>query len=121
MKKIMLKIEGMTCSGCSNGLEKYLNKQEGIESAVVNLVMANALIVYDEKKLNRKQLEKFVDEAGFKSAGLYLDENDEQKSKNEKKLFIIFGILAIFLLYISMGGMVGVPVPNIINMRFESY
>ena len=27
MKKIILSIEGMTCSACSNGLEKYLNKQ----------------------------------------------------------------------------------------------
>ena len=36
----------------SNGLEKYLNKQEGIKSAAVNLVMANASIEYDEKILN---------------------------------------------------------------------
>ncbi len=28
MKKILLKIGGMSCSACSNGLEKYLNKQE---------------------------------------------------------------------------------------------
>lgn len=27
MKKIILKIEEMTCSACSNGLEKYLNKK----------------------------------------------------------------------------------------------
>ena len=44
MKKIILSIEGMTCSACSNGLEKYLNKQNGVASAAVNLVMANAVI-----------------------------------------------------------------------------
>ena len=49
MKKIILSIEGMTCSACSNGLEKYLNKQKGIKNATVNLVMANSLIEYDEK------------------------------------------------------------------------
>ena len=26
MKKVVLSIDGMTCSACSNGLEKYLNK-----------------------------------------------------------------------------------------------
>ena len=31
MKKIILSIDGMTCSACSNGLEKYLNKQNGIK------------------------------------------------------------------------------------------
>ena len=51
MKKIVLSIDGMTCSACSNGLEKYLSKQEGINSVSVNLIMANALIEYDEKKL----------------------------------------------------------------------
>ena len=62
MKKINLKIGGMSCSACSNGLEKYLNKQTGVISASVNLVMANALIEYDESVLNRKKIEKFVKE-----------------------------------------------------------
>ncbi len=119
MKKIVLKIGGMTCSGCSNGLEKYLNKQEGIENAVVNLVMANALIEYDEKKVNRKQLDKFVEEAGFKSLGLYYDEKDEKKNKNEKWLFLCFGILAVFLLYISMGMMIGLPSLDFLNMEIN--
>ena len=48
MKKVVLSIEGMTCSACSNGLEKYLNKQNGIINATVNLVMANATIDYDD-------------------------------------------------------------------------
>ena len=71
MKKIILAIDGMTCSACSNGLEKYLNKQEGIKSATVNLVMSNALIEYDENLLNQEKIEKFVEEAGFKSLGLF--------------------------------------------------
>ena len=53
MKKIILSIDGMTCSACSNGLEKYLNKQNGIINATVNLVMANATIDYDDNILNQ--------------------------------------------------------------------
>ena len=52
MKKITLKVGGMSCSACSNGLEKFLNKQEGIIEANVNLVMNNATIEYDENILN---------------------------------------------------------------------
>ena len=48
MKKIILNIGGMSCSGCSRGLEKYLNKKEGIKNASVNLVLAEALIEYDD-------------------------------------------------------------------------
>ena len=117
MKKVILKIDEMTCSACSNGLEKYLNKQEGIQNASVNLVMSNALIEYDEKKLNLEQLETFVKKAGFKSLGLYDNKTEEDKNKGEKTKFIIFGVLAVILLYISMGHMVGMPIFDFLNMH----
>ena len=109
MKKINLKIGGMSCSACSNGLEKYLNKQTGVISASVNLVMANALIEYDEGVLNRKKIEKFVKEAGFESLGLF-DEFEKNSSPKMSKLwFVIMTALAVILMYISMGSMIGLP------------
>lgn len=111
MKKIVLNIEGMTCSACSNGLEKYLNKQEGVISASVNLVMATALIEYEDS-LGIKDLNRFVKEAGFKSLG---EKKDEKKS-NELVKLIIFAILGIILMYISMGQMINLPTPKILNM-----
>ena len=97
MKKIILSIDGMTCSACSNGLEKYLNKQNGIMQANVNLVMANATIIYDENILNIDKLNEFVKQAGFKSLGEFKQIDLEKKSKNEKFKFIIFTVLAIIL------------------------
>lgn len=84
MKKIILSIEGMTCSACSNGLEKYLSKQKGIKEASVNLVMGNSLIEYDENILTQEKIEEFVEEAGFKSLGIYKEEALEKKQKSEK-------------------------------------
>ena len=115
MKKINLSIDGMTCSACSNGLEKYLNKQNGISKAVVNLVMANATIEYDEKLLNLEKIEEFVKQAGFKSLGEFKEIKIEGKSKKEKIKFIIFSILAIILMYISMGHMINLPALEIVD------
>ena len=115
MKKIILSIDGMTCSACSNGLEKYLNKQNGISKAVVNLVMANATIEYDEKKLNITQIEEFVKKAGFKSLGEFKEIKTENKSKKEKVKFIIFTLLAMLLMYISMGHMINLPTLPYLN------
>lgn len=109
MKRIILSIEGMTCSACSNGLEKYLNKQNGIYLASINLVMANATIEYDEKILQQEKLEQFVKQAGFKSLGEFKEIKMEQKTKRDKILFIVFTILAIVLMYIAMGHMVNLP------------
>lgn len=119
MKKIILSIEGMTCSACSNGLEKYLNKQKGIKNATVNLVMANSLIEYDETVLDINDLERFVKEAGFKSAGIYTENDISKKSKNQKVQLIVFAFLIILLMYISMGQMIGLKIPNVINMHMN--
>lgn len=115
MKKIILAIGGMTCSACSNGLEKYLSKQKGVENASVNLVMANATIEYDENILYQEKIEEFVKQAGFKSLGQFKEIKLDKKSKKEKIEFTIFSVLAIILMYISMGHMVGLPTINVIN------
>ena len=117
MKSLILSIDGMTCSACSNGLEKYLNKQNGIFNASVNLVMANATITYDENILNQEKIEKYIKQAGFKSLGIFKEFNIEKNNKKEKILFIIFTILAIILMYIAMGHMVGLPVISFLDIH----
>jgi len=116
MKKVLLKIDGMTCSACSSGLEKYLNKQEGIKQATVNLIMNNANIEYDDKKLTLEQVEKFVEKAGFTSLGIDNFEKEEKKKTNEKYKLIAITIISILVLYISMSHMVGMPVISFLDM-----
>lgn len=113
MKKIILKIEGMTCSACSSSLEKYLLKQEGIDDALVNLVMSSASITYEDN-ITIDDLNRFVSEAGFKSLGLY-NEN-EDKDNNKTKYFVVNGILALLVLYISMSHMIHLPVIPFLDM-----
>ncbi len=116
MKKIILDIDGMTCSACSNGLEKYLNKQDGIKQATVNLVMNTASIEYDDKKLNIDDLNKFVLKAGFKSLGISNLDREQKVNRNEKINLAMISILSIVNLYISMSHMVGLPVIPFLNM-----
>ena len=117
MKKIILSIEGMTCSACSSGLEKYLNKQNGVIEASVNLVMANATIIYDENIItNQDKLDDFVKQAGFKSLGEFKEINLEKNNKKQKIMFIIFTILAIVLMYISMGHMLNLPIFSFLDV-----
>ncbi len=114
MKNIILNVGGMTCSGCSARLEKYLNKQEGIFSASVNLVLATAKIEYDENLLDVNKLNKFIEEAGFTSYG---EEYNKNKRKPERFVLLIYVVLTILLMYISMGNMFKIKMPNIIDMH----
>ena len=116
MKNIILNVGGMTCSGCSAGLEKYLNKQDGIFSASVNLVLATVKIEYDENLLDINKLNKFIAEAGFTSYG---EEYNKNKRRPERLVLLIYTLLTILLMYISMGNMFKITMPNIINMHFN--
>lgn len=113
MKKVILKIEGMTCSACSSSLEKYLLKQKGIDDALVNLVMSSASISYEDD-ITIDDLNKFVSEAGFKSLGIYDEKDDTTNNKNV--YFIINGVLALLVLYISMAHMLNLPVIPFLHM-----
>ncbi len=114
MKKIILSIDGMTCSACSLGLEKYLRKQDGIIQVHVNLVLAQAFIEYEDQ-LTVQELETFVKEAGFESLGIYNEESKTQKDTG-KFLLVVYGFLAFFVLYISMSYMVGLPTISFLDM-----
>lgn len=115
MKKVILSIGNMSCSACSSGLEKYLNKQKGVVSAYVNLVLAQASIECDDT-LTIDDLNRFVKEAGFESYGIY-DPKKEIKKKDSKKVLIIFGLLSLLILYISMSHMVGLKTIPYLNMK----
>ena len=116
MKKVLLKIDGMTCSACSSGLEKYLNKQDGVKNASVNLIMNNAAVEYDDEKLSFEQVEKFVEKAGFTSLGIDNFEREEKKKSNEKYKLIWLSVVSILILYISMSHMVGLPAIPFLHM-----
>ncbi|MDU5261645.1 MAG: heavy metal translocating P-type ATPase, partial [Clostridium celatum] len=114
------KIEGMTCSACANRVEKVTKKILGVENAVVNFATEKLSISYDADVINFGDIKAKVEKAGYK-----LIREDEQKVEEKRKkldekgkLFwrlILSLIFALPLLTITMGHMVGMPLPNIID------
>lgn len=117
MKKVALKIGGMTCSACSSGLERFLNKQIGVESAQVNLVMNNAQVLYDDEKIDVSQIEKYIEKSGFESLGIYNFSKEEKGDTKENHKIIFLIILSAITLYIAMAHMIGLPEPTFLNMH----
>ena len=116
MKKVVLRIGGMTCSACSSGLEKYLSRQEGVSFASVNLVLSLATIEYEN--LSKKDLERFVKEAGFQSLGEFKGVEDLESKKEDKTKYIVLGILILIMMYLGMGEMLGLPTIPFLNMDY---
>lgn len=97
MKKVILKIEGMTCTSCSNSLEKHLKKQKGIILANVNLVLEEAYIEYEDY-LEIEDLNNYVKSSGFKSLGI----SKNTKEKSGLIPLIVFSVLSVILLTFSV-------------------
>ncbi len=115
MSKIILNIGGMTCSACSNGLEKYLKRQQGIKNVSVNLVLGQALIEYDDN-IDIQKLNQYIKEAGFESLGVY-NEKKENSQDIKKTNLIIFGFLTILIMYIAMSHMINLPVIPFLSLE----
>ena len=114
MKKVIIKIDGMSCSACSSSLEKYLNKQEGI-NASVNLVMRTALINYDQSKVTLDEIDKFIEDAGFKSLGEYKE--TKLKKDNRKLLLFVYLFLLLLMMYLMLSNMTKILLINFLNMH----
>ena len=63
--KVLLKIGGMTCSGCSNGVEKALRGTAGVIRANVNLLAEQATVEFDPDAVSKTDLISAVESAGY--------------------------------------------------------
>lgn len=110
-------ITGMTCSACSSGIERSVNRLEGVNFAEVSLVGRCMKVDFDESKLSEESIFSCVEALGY---GIY-EEGQAPSGKadaEDKKLFVRFIIsvcLLVPLLYVSMGHMLGAPLPFFIS------
>ena len=88
---------GMSCVICKGNVEKALNKLDGVNSAIVNLLENEVTVNYDETVQNEEKLAEAVKNAGYT---LIIH---KQKTVNKKKIILIISIiLVIALMVISM-------------------
>ena len=119
MRDYTFKVEGMSCSACANRVERITKKIDGVESANVNFATEKLTVRVDAEKVRYSDIKLAVDKAGFK----LIKEEDQikevSKKKDESKIllnrFIFSLIFTVPLLIISMGHMVGMPLPSIID------
>lgn len=115
-----MKIEGMTCASCSKAVERATRKLDGVTEANVNLATEKLSISYEASKVKLSDIKKAVEKAGYKAIEeeTTVDTDKEKKEKEIKLLWNKFLISAIFtvpLLYISMGHMLGAPLPMFLH------
>lgn len=120
MKTVTIKIAGMHCAACSNGVERSLKKVAGVDRADVNLASQSALVRYDENQATLEQLEEAVIRMSFSVVHDAPGEEStpEQRAEKDaldlKKRLKVAAFFFVPLLYLAMAPMVPgkfLPVP----------
>ena len=124
MTKQKFAITGMTCSACSAHVEKAVRKLPGIQSADVSLMTNSMTAQYDESALTPQDIIRAVTEAGY-GASLPNAKGQEKAAAREdgmeaelasmKHRLIWSFVFLIPLFYISMGHMLGAPLPGFLT------
>lgn len=108
-------VMGMTCSACSAHVDKAVRHLDGVQDVNVNLLSNCMVVDYDENKVNDAMIKKAVEDAGYKAAletqSVQAQKQEETVDDKKKSLILSFAFL-IPLFYISMGHMMGAPLPS---------
>ncbi|UCD65451.1 MAG: copper-translocating P-type ATPase [Deltaproteobacteria bacterium] len=119
-----LAIKGMTCASCSARIEKVVSGLPGVNSMQVNLAAETGVVVFDQDAISKRRILETIASLGFEAESLAeQDENllvkqqretQEKLARMKKELIPAFGF-AFALLILSMGEMLGMPLPGFLD------
>lgn len=116
-------VTGMTCAACSAHVEKAVSKLSGVQSAPVNLMLGSMTVTYDEKAVTESDIIAAVKAAGYgASPASQTDQGqlrrDQDAALHRRKKHLIWSVVFLVpLFYLSMGHMMGLPLPQVLHMH----
>lgn len=111
-------VKGMSCAACVGHVERAARSVLKKEDEVTVSLLTNSICVItqderDEEEIKEK-LSRSVSRAGYK----LVDKEDLKSSRGAKKTLFLWILSLIFTLvvsYLSMGSMLGLPIPNFLS------
>ncbi len=121
IKELKIEISGMSCASCSARIEKMVGGLSGVVKAEVNLAAETGTIHYEEGKTSGEEIVNTIAGLGFEagiSKGKLISPDDLHEKNTEKlaqlrRRLIPSLFFAALLLFVSMGEMLGVPLPGL--------
>lgn len=121
-------VQGMTCSACSSHVEKAVSKLDGVNSCAVSLMTNTMLVEYNDSIINVDGIIDAVKKSGYGASLSDKETGSDNAKKSERKSPIFKAeenallarvitsiVFMIVLMYVSMGHMVGLPLPKFLS------
>ena len=116
-------VTSMTCAACSAHVEKAVSRLSGVQSAPVNLMLGSMTVTYDETTVTESDIIAAVKAAGYgASPASQTDQGqlrrDQDAALRRRKKHLIWSVVFLVpLFYLSMGHMMGLPLPQVLHMH----
>lgn len=118
-------VEGMSCSACSASVERAVSRLDGVLGVVVNLLGKSMLCDYDEEKISPADIIAAVEKAGFSASEAKPEAESKPAKVKEsgdgftpvKTRLIISICFLVPLMVLSMGHMLGIPLPAFLDFE----
>ena len=114
-------VTGMTCAACSAHVEKAVSRLSGVQSAPVNLMLGSMTVTYEETAVTESDIIAAVKAAGYgASPASQTDQGqlrrDQDAALRRRKKHLIWSVVFLVpLFYLSMGHMMGLPLPQVLH------
>ena len=119
------KLSGMTCAACAMTIEMVVKELPTVKEATVNLA-TEKLTVFPKEGFTSEQVLEAVKEAGYQAVekgeqrqsdyAKQVAEKKENVRHMARRIWFAVGV-TIPLLYMSMGSMIGLPLPAFLDSR----
>lgn len=118
--KQQFNVTGMSCASCSAHVEKAVRALPGVTDVQVNLLAGNMTASYEEGQIGEQDIIDAVTDAGYGASvrgkttvpqPVQADEGQHELRVMQHRIVISFAFL-IVLMYVSMGSMIGLPLPG---------
>ncbi len=127
-QKLEMKVSGMHCAACSTRIEKVVGNLAGVGECSVNLATELATLVFDPSTITLQDINDAIGRLGF-SATSKPDANDTEseikvsrkKLESMRSSLVPSFILAMLIMVISMGHMVGMSLPRQIDPSYSPF
>lgn len=115
-------VTGMTCAACAAHVEKAANSLDGVDSAAVNLMLGTLVCSYDADRISPQAIITAVEAAGYGAApaddakrDIRREQEESARAMGRRLLWSVVCLVPLF--YLSMGHMMGLPVPGFMHRQ----
>ena len=109
----------MSCAACQAAVERAVCSLDGVNSVSVSLMTNSMTLEYDENVISEEKIFKSVSDAGYAASGWVRREvtqaEEDEKYRSMIRLLIISAVFAVIMMIVTMGHMVGIPLPSFMD------